>query len=128
MTELAARTDVRVLGYAPGEIETVMSAISYYRRAVMRQGAIRGLDADVAQLAVVNVLVTSPRVPDAVVRAAVEAIVSDSDELARLNPLFTGLADLFEPLRSQGAAAFEFGGVPLHPGALAAYRDLGLLK
>jgi TRAP transporter TAXI family solute receptor len=128
MTELAAQVDVRVLAYAPGEIETVMSAISYYRWAVMRQGAIRGLDADVAQLAVVNVLVTHPRVPDAVVRTAVEAIVSDSDELAQLNPLFAGLAQLFEPLRSQGAAAFEFGGVPLHPGALAAYRALGLLK
>jgi hypothetical protein len=62
------------------------------------------------------------------VRAAVGAIVADSAELARLNPLFVGLADLFAPLRSQGAAALEFGGVALHPGALAAYRDAGLLK
>ena len=48
-------------------------------------------------------------------------------ELARRNPLFEGLAGLFEPLRHHGAAALEFGGVPLHPGALRAYRDAGLL-
>jgi hypothetical protein len=34
---------------------------------------------------------------------------------------------LLEPLRSRGAAALEFGGVPLHPGALRAYRAGGLL-
>jgi TRAP-type uncharacterized transport system substrate-binding protein len=34
---------------------------------------------------------------------------------------------LLEPLRSEGAAALEFGGVPLHPGALRAYREAGLL-
>ena len=128
MTELAARVDLRVLPYAPGELAAVIDAVPYYRRTVMRQGAIRGLAADVAQPAVINVLVTHPGMPDAVVRAAVGAIVADSAELARLNPLFIGLADLFEPLRSQGASALEFGGVALHPGALAAYRDAGLLR
>jgi len=37
------------------------------------------------------------------------------------------MEELFEPLRSQGRAALEFGGVPLHPGALRAYREVGLL-
>jgi hypothetical protein len=61
------------------------------------------------------------------VAEAVSAIVAASDELARLNPLFAGLEVLFEPLRSHGRAALEFGGVALHPGALRAYRELGLL-
>jgi TRAP-type uncharacterized transport system substrate-binding protein len=30
-------------------------------------------------------------------------------------------------LRTQGAAALEFGNVPLHPGAVRAYRAAGLL-
>jgi TRAP-type uncharacterized transport system substrate-binding protein len=93
----------------------------------MRKGAIRGLDADLAQLAVVNVLVTHPRVPAATVREAVAAIVKNGEELGRLNPLFANVGELFQPLRSQGPAALEFGGVPLHPGALQAYREAGLL-
>jgi TRAP transporter TAXI family solute receptor len=127
MTELAARVDLRVVGYAPGELEAVLDAVPYYRRTVMRAGAIRGLDADTPQIAVVNVLVTHPRVAEATVRAAVAAIVAGADELPRRNPLFAGMAELLAPLATNGAKALEFGGVPLHPGALRAYREAGLL-
>ena len=127
MTDLAARIDLRVLPYAPGQIETVMQAVPYYRATVMRQRAIRGLDADVAQLAVVNVLATHARVPEPVVRDVVSVVIKQAAELGRLNPLFVGLEDLFAPLRSEGPAALEFGGVSLHPGALRAYREAGLV-
>ena len=55
-------------------------------------------------------------------------VISDNlDTLPAMNPLFKGLKDLFEPLRAKGPAAFEFGGVPLHPGALRAFRESGWL-
>lgn len=127
MTDLAARVDLQVVPYGPGEMERVMGAAAHYRSTIMRSGAIRGLAQDVAQVAVVNVLATHARVPDQVVRDVVGAIIGHADELARLNPLFAGLTDLFEPLRHEGRAALEFGGVPLHPGALRAYREAGLL-
>jgi uncharacterized protein len=128
MSELAERVALRVIPYAPGQLETVLQAVPYYRRTVMRKGAFRGLDADTPQLAVVNVLVTHPRVAEATVRAAVAAIVAGADELPRRNPLFAGMAELFAPLATQGAKALEFGGVPLHPGALRAYREAGLVS
>jgi TRAP transporter TAXI family solute receptor len=127
MTELSERTAVRVLPYAPGELGTLMKAVSYYRPVTMRKGAFRGLDSDVQQPAVVNVLATHARVPEALVREAVAAILANADELGRLNPLFSGLKDLFEPLRREGPAALEFGSVALHPGALTACREAGLL-
>lgn len=127
MSELAERVALSVVSYAAGQLETVLQAVPYYRRAVMRKGAIRGLEVDTPQIAVINVLVTHPRVPEETVRAAVAAIVASCSELGRLNPLFAEMAQLFAPLRSEGAAALEFGGVPLHPGARRAYRDLGLL-
>jgi TRAP transporter TAXI family solute receptor len=127
MTALAARVLLRVLPYAPADLDTALRAVPFYRRTMMRKGAIRGLDADVAQAAVVNVLVTHARVPEGIVREVVAAVFNARDELPRLNALFDGLAGLFEPLRSDGAAALEFGGVALHPGALAAYRAAGVL-
>src|SRR5579864_6049949 len=128
MTALADRIAVRVLPYPPGDLDKVLGAVPFYRRVTMRKGAIRGLDADVAQVAVVNVLVTHARADAELVRAVTAAVVAAREELPRLNPLFTGLAELFEPLRRDGTSALEFGGVPLHEGALAAYRDAGLLK
>jgi TRAP transporter TAXI family solute receptor len=128
MSELAGRVALRVLPYAPGQLDAILRAASYDRRTIMRSGTIRGLDHDTEQVAVVNVLVTHARVPPETVRAAVAAIVAGSGELGRRNPLFAGMAELFEPLRAQGRGALEFGGVPLHPGALAAYCDAGLLR
>jgi TRAP transporter TAXI family solute receptor len=127
MTALAERAAIRVLPYGPDDLEKLLGAVPFYRRTVMRKGAFRGLVADVPQAAVVNVLVTHARVADDQVRGVAAAVVAARDELPRLHALFTGLGDLFEPLRTQGAAALEFGGVALHPGAIAAYRAAGLL-
>ena len=127
MTELSERHDIRVLPYAPGQLETLLDAVSFYRRVVMCKGALRGLDADVAQLAVVNILATHARTSDETVRDAVAAVVANAAELGRINPLFAGLGELFQPLKADGARALEFGGVPLHPGAAQAYREAGLL-
>jgi len=127
MTDLAARVDLRVLPYGTSELEALVKSVPYYRTTVMRKGAIRGLNVDMAQLAVVNILAAHARMPEATVRDAVAAILGGAEDLGRLNHLFSGLPDLFLPLRSQGAAALEFGGVPLHPGAVRAYREAGLL-
>jgi TRAP transporter TAXI family solute receptor len=128
MTELSERIAVRVLPYAAGDLDRLMRTVSFYRPVTMRKGAICGLDADVAQPAVVNILATHARVPEPIVRQAVTAIVTGADELGRRNPLFAGLGELFDPLRTQGSPALTFGGVALHPGAFAAYCDAGLLS
>ena len=72
-------------------------------------------------------LVSHAHVPEPVVHDTVAAVIGGADRLAATNPLFVGLSELFAPLRAQGPAALEFGGVPLHPGALRAYREAGLL-
>ena len=127
MTDLAQRLDLRVLSYGDDELRAVLSAVPFYRRTVMRKDAIRGLAEDIPQVAVVNVLVTHQRVAEATVRTVVEMIIGGFDELGAREALFAGMAELYEPLRSQGASALEFGGVPLHSGALRAYREAGLL-
>jgi TRAP transporter TAXI family solute receptor len=127
MTGLSERADVRVVPYAPGQLERLLAEVPYYRRVVMKKGVFRGVTADTAQIAVVNVLVTHERVAEAAVHGMATSIAGNLDRLPKMNPLFIGLADLFEPLKREGAAALEFGGVPLHPGAARAYRELGLL-
>lgn len=127
MTSLSERAEVRVVPYAQGQIEKILSEVSFYRRVTMEKGAFRGIEEDVPQVAVVNVLVTHERVDADAVRAVVQTMIENSGTLARMNPLFRGLDDLYEPLRSKGPAALEFGGVPLHPGALRAYKEAGLI-
>jgi TRAP transporter TAXI family solute receptor len=127
MTELDERAEIRVLRHDPRQLDRLIGSVSFYRRMVMPTGALRGLEADSAQVGVLNVLATHERVAPATVRSVVAAMVAGAAELARLNPLHAGLEELYEPLRTLGEAAFEVGGVGLHPGAIEAYREAGLL-
>ena len=127
MTALDTRCDLRVLPYESGDLETVMAAVPWYRPVTMEKGALRALKEDVPQAAVVNVFVTHARQDPKRVALLAHAFAEECEELARLNPLYKGIEKLFEPLKSEGAAALEFGGVKLHEGAIAAYRELGLL-
>ncbi len=128
MTDLSQRADVRVVPYAPGQLERILAQVPFYRPVTMAQGVFRGVVADVAQIAVVNVLVTHERVADAIVHDMAWTISGNLDRLPEMNPLFKGINNLFEPLKTKGAAALEFGGVPLHPGALRAYKETGWLR
>ena len=124
---LSERADVRVVPYAPGQLEKILSEVSFYRKVTIEKGAFRGVVQDVPQVAVVNVIVTHERVQDKAVYELAKTIAENLETPPKLNPPFKGLRDFFEPLRTKGAAAFEFG-VPLHPGALRAYREAGWLK
>jgi TRAP transporter TAXI family solute receptor len=127
MTDLSRRADIRVVPYAAGQLETVLAQVPFYRRVTLEKNVFRGVVEETTQLAVINVLVTHENVPEAIVHNMAKAIAENLETLPNMNPLFSGLKTLFEPLRTQGAAAFEFGGVPLHPGATRAYREAGWL-
>ena len=128
MSALDARVALRVISYAPAQLDTILGKVPFYRRVVMRKGALRALDADSAQPGVLNVLVTHARADAEMVRSVASAICTGASDLVAANALYTGLPELFEPLKSQGAAAFAFDGVVLHDGAVAAYREAGLLR
>jgi len=128
MTDLSQRADVRVVPYAPGQLEKILAGVPFYRRVTMQKGVFRGVVEDIAQPAVINVLVTHERIAEQIVHDMAKSIAENLDSLPAMNPLFKGLKDLFEPLRTKGAAAFEFGGVQLHPGAIRAYKETGWLK
>ena len=127
MTGLAERADIRVLDYRAGQLETLLDRVGFYRPAWVRAGALRGHDRDSAQIGVLNVIATHAGTPDDAVGRLARLMATQHPRLAELNPLFDGLGDLFDPLRSKGAAGLAIDGVPLHPAAAEAYRELGLI-
>jgi uncharacterized protein len=127
MTDLANRCDVRVLEYGPGQLDAVLGAVGFYRRAVLPRDAFRGLETDSDQVGVLNIVAAHERADPALIRGVVGAMVRSADALAAELPLYRGLGELYEPLRSGGAKALEPGGARLHPGAAAAFREAGLL-
>jgi len=127
MRELDGSVDIRILTYTSNDLETVLRECPIYHKAFMRKGMLRSLTEDVPQPSVINVLVTNASTDIELVRQVALVCYRDSEELARLEPLYIGMKDLFVPLTTLGSAAFEFGGVKLHPGALDAYHEVGLI-
>jgi len=128
LTHLSQRADIRVIPFGTYQLEKVLAQVPFYRPVVVEKNAFHGVIEDVTQVGVINVVFTHERVAESVVYDMAKAIADNLDKLPQMNPLFQGLKSLFEPLRTQGAAAFEFGGVALHLGAIKAYRESGWLK
>ncbi len=127
MTGLAERADIRVLDYGPGQLAALLDRVGFYRPARVSAGALRGHDRDSPQIGVLNVIATHANTPDDTVGRLARLMASGHARLAELNPLFDGLGALFDPLREAGEAGLAIDGVPLHPGAAASYRALGLV-
>ena len=127
MTELSERIPVRVLAFEPAQYEAALKAIPQDRPTVMRKGAIRGLDQDVPQLGVFNLLMAHASADEAMVQSVTQAIVDQANELASLLALFSGLPDLLETMRSERCAGLQFDGVTLHPGAARVFSATGYL-
>ena len=127
MTDLSNKADVKVIPYAAGQIQQILSNVPFYRHVVMKKGVFRGVSQDIDQIAVLNIIVSHERVPSETVYGLASVMIENAAQLAEINPLFAGLNDLYEPLRSKGQSSLEIGGVPLHPGALQAYRETGYL-
>lgn len=127
MTGLAEAADVRVLDYPPGALDRLRAAVPVYRKAAVAAGAFRGHDRHSPQIGVLNLIAAHRDTPHEAAAALAGLMWRARDALARRNPLFAGLGELFAPLREEGAAGLEFDGVALHPGAAEAYRRCGLI-
>lgn len=127
MTELDAAVPLTIVRFSGPQLDTLLAKVSFYRRALMRKGALRALTDDVAQPGVLNVLVTHARAnEDDIVRIA-SAVMGGAADLARHNALFDGLDSLFEAARREGPRLLEPDGVKLHDGARRAYTAAGLI-
>jgi TRAP transporter TAXI family solute receptor len=128
LTDLSRRADIRVIPFAPTQLDKLFAQVPFYRPVTVEKNAFRGVVEDIVQVGVINVIVTHESVAESTVYAMAKTIADNLDKLPQMNSLFKGLKNLFEPLRTKGAAAFEFGGVPLHSGAIRAYKDAGWLR
>ncbi len=120
MTALDADVPLRILRYSDAQLADMLAKVSFYRRAVMRKGALRALGEDAPQPGVLNVLVCHARAERDLLAQVALAIAKGAKELGQENALFDGLDDLMQPYR-QGAAPAQIDGVPLHDGAHQGY-------
>jgi TRAP transporter TAXI family solute receptor len=127
MTAIDAEVPLTIVRFTSAQLDTMLARVSFYRRAIMRKGALRALTGDVSQPGVLNVLVCHARADQGRIAAITTAIHNGAEDLARRNALFDGLDELFLAARTEGSKLLEPDGVKLHDGAREAYAAAGML-
>ena len=90
MTGLSERARVKVVPYRGEQIERVLAQVPFYRRVIMRRGAFRGVDEDIPQIAVLNVLVTHERVAEELVYEVASTLVGNAGAAGPDQPVVRG--------------------------------------
>lgn len=110
----------RLVRVAGPPIDRLLAAHPYYVATVIPGGMYAGNPDDVPTIGTQAVLVTSSDQPDALAYAVVKAVFENFADFRRLHPALAAL-DMKRMVPSEAV-------VPIHPGALAYYREAGLVQ
>ncbi len=118
--ETIASCDAVIVPAVAPQIDALIDANPYYRHAVIPGGMYPGNPDDIPTFGVGATLVTSASVSEEAVYQVAMAVLGNLDDFRKLHPAFANLKA--EEMISDSLSA------PLHPGAIRAYRELGLME
>jgi uncharacterized protein len=127
-SELNRQAALKVLSFSADQRRTILDKVPYYAEVTVPKDAIRGLDRNSREIAVVNVLAVHAGDDEETVFRRTRAIIDRADDLARRNPLYRGLDRLLQDAGRRIIPVLNKAGVPLHPGAARAFRLAGLMS
>lgn len=117
--EATTTCDVKLVSVTGAPIDKLVADNSYYRVATIPGGMYAGNPDDTTTFGVGATFVTSAKVPDEVAYVVAKAVLGNLDDFRSLHPAFANL-DAHQMIKD-GLSA------PLHPGAIKAYKELGLM-
>lgn len=112
--------DARIVPVTGPAIDKLVKERPYYRYATIPGGMYKGNPDPIKTYGVGATFVTSAKVSDAAVYEVAKAVLGNLDTFKKLHPAFKNLKAA-EMIKDSLSA-------PLHPGAIKAYKELGLMK
>lgn len=118
--EATTACNAKLIPATGDKIDNIVKTHPYYAYTNVPAGMYRGTDQDVKSFGVAATLVTSADVPDDIAYNVAKAVFENFDTFKRLHPAFANLKK--EDMVKDGIS------IPLHPGAIKYYKEVGLLK
>jgi len=118
--ETVSSCDAVLVEVSGPEIDKLVQDNPFYRYATIPGGMYKGTPNDVKTFGVSATFITSADVPDNVVYEIAKTVLGNVDVFRKLHPAFRHLKA--EEMIKDSLSA------PLHPGAVKAYKELGLMK
>ncbi|ELP5729154.1 TAXI family TRAP transporter solute-binding subunit [Vibrio vulnificus] len=118
--EATTSCDAKLVSATGPQIDKIVADNPYYAYSTVPADMYRGTDKDVKSFGVAATLVTTADVSDDVAYNVAKAVFENFDTFKRLHPAFATLKK--EDMVSAGIS------IPLHPGAVKYYKEVGLIK
>lgn len=118
--EATTSCDAKLVSATGVQIDQIVAENPYYTYTSVPAGLYRGTDSEVKSFGVAATLMTSTDVSDEVAYNVAKAVFENFDTFKRLHPAFAYLKK--EDMVKAGIS------IPLHPGAVKYYKEVGLLK
>ena len=115
--DLATTRDIVLISFSDEDVKKIVEAYPFYSPFVMPPGIYKGQDYPVKNPSVWNTVICNPDVSEDLVYRLVKALFQHKDYLQKIPPF----AKYTTPQNAITASP-----IPLHPGAIKYYRELGL--
>ncbi len=117
--EATTTCDAVLVNVTGKEIDGLVDANSYYKKATVPGGMYRGTADDTNTFGVAATFVSSTKVPEETIYQIVKAVFENFDQFKKLHPAFASL--------DKAAMVKEGLSAPLHAGAVRYYKEAGLM-
>ena len=117
--EATTSCDAKLISATGGKIDAIVNENPYYTFSTVPAGMYRGTEKDVNSFGVAATMVTTTDVSDEVAYNVAKAVFENFSTFKRLHPAFANLKK--EDMVKAGLS------IPLHPGAVKYYKEVGLL-
>lgn len=118
--EATTSCDAKLVPATGPKIDKIVADNPYYANTTVPAGMYRGTEGDVNSFGVAATMVTTSDVSDEVAYSVAKAVFENFNTFKRLHPAFATLKK--EDMVKEGLS------IPLHPGAVKYYKEVGLLK
>ena len=127
LTELTELANVRHVQFPQKQLDLVPNTTSAYSQMMVKKGAFKGLDRDINTIRLgIGWMVLKDSDPE-IAYAVAKTMIAKYKEMSKKARHFASIEPIYAAARKQGISALEVA-APLHPGAIRAFKEAGILK
>jgi TRAP transporter TAXI family solute receptor len=126
-TELATLAKLRVVEFSEPQLSKIVAESPDYGVTLLKKGTFPGHEEDTPTLALSNGFITHARADEQTIYMMTKVMLAKLKEMAEKSPQFATVEALLDEAKAKGEKPLEVS-APLHPGAVRALKEAGILK
>jgi TRAP transporter TAXI family solute receptor len=127
MTELSELAKVRAVSFG-NKLDTIKTAVTTYGVTTLEKGAFKGQDQDMPSISILQGWMATDKLPDETAYIFAKIVIANLDQMAKKAAQFSSVKQLLDKAKAENDVKHLEMGAPMHPGALKAFKEAGILK